>query len=287
MNRPLRRHQRPGLAVLAVAGLTALPGCAVGGALDPQPSSAAPGVAHLQLSLPLDLKVGEVAYVISGNDIAPIDGVMVASPANKSLGAVVSLPSGHGYNLRVSTLVGANFALCETSTTFDVDESHINEIQVRLDCDYASTLDGGSGSFAGPHADAAANHPAVDAATHAKDAALSTRDASSDAATSHGDASIVSPGNVPHDAGTPAANSNTTGAGVTAPNTSTGDAGAFNQPSAEACDSCRLFVCSKLGDARRVAACYLAWGAASEALPCQNASECPTDLCNVACAAHP
>lgn len=286
MNRHERRPLRASLAVLAVANLFALPSCAMSGVQQPLSGGEASGVAHLQLALPIDLKVGEVAYEVTGNGIPPIDGVMVASTTGNGLGAVVSVPSGRGYTLRVSTVVGDNYVLCQTSTQFDVAKGDISEIPVLLKCDDPGSEDGGlRGS---PSSDAAAKEAVVDAA-QSKDAASSLHDGSLvDTASSHAPAS----GNGVHDAAIAIAD-----AGVVTVHPSvapTSDAAAPVQPSADSCDSCRLQVCSALGNSQRIVACFVSsasdWPSVappSADLPCTNPSECVRFVCANACAPHP
>lgn len=301
MNRQERRRARKTLTVIAISSLLALPACAVGGALDPQSGQEAPSVAHLQLSVPVNLRVGEVAYEITGNQLPPIDGVMVPSATGNDLGAVVSLPSGRGYVLRVSTLVGDNFVLCQTSTMFDVAKGAISTISVLLKCDDTAALDGGKSSPTAVHtSDAAAKQATVDAGKLSADAASSAQQgAPVDAASTHGDASVAAPvGAVSalHDAGTHAGSSPADLADAGSPPSGTpgNDAGAPPQAPDETCDECRLRVCATAGNAERILSCFVAasgdndWSRPGKpGVLCGSPAECVRFLCGDACTPRP
>ena len=112
---------------LAIAATTS---CNSGGSSD---GASAP--ASLLLEVAGGEAVDEVPYVISGNGIDPIAGVIDTSASGATASVeVFGIPPGTEYDVSMSVTGVASMVSCEGSTTFDVEQGQVSEVYVYLNC---------------------------------------------------------------------------------------------------------------------------------------------------------
>ena len=91
------------------------------------------GSASASASLVLEVAGGEaideVAYVISGNGVDPIAGVIdTSAPGAAASVEVFGIPPGTDYDASMSATGVASMVSCEGSTTFDVELGQASEV---------------------------------------------------------------------------------------------------------------------------------------------------------------
>ncbi|MGD8825874.1 MAG: hypothetical protein PVI24_12890 [Myxococcales bacterium] len=96
---------------------------------------AASNQASLVLSVAGGVAIDEVSYVISGNGMEPMTGVIeTTAPGATASVEVYGLPPGTGYELVMTAMPVGSDVTCEGRATFDVEAGQSTEVSVYLNC---------------------------------------------------------------------------------------------------------------------------------------------------------